>query len=242
MSFRTQIIQKVIDINERLIFYPKLKRFYQTLLTNETIQILDVGTNKGQSIDFFLSINPKAEIVGFEPNKKLYQKLIKKYKKKSNIKIFNLGVSSSEGNLIFHENVLDETSTFEELNKDSEYLKRKAKILGVSTENIIKDSYEVKVIALNAFLKQQKIKAVDLLKIDVEGHEYDCLKGLFTNNSTPCPVRYLQLESHHDDMYTNDNRAKIADILKENNFVEIERVRHGFGDFYELIFENTLLR
>ena len=39
----------------------------------DTLSILDVGANKGQSIDFFLGINPKAKITAFEPNKKIQQ-------------------------------------------------------------------------------------------------------------------------------------------------------------------------
>jgi hypothetical protein len=48
------------------------------------------------------------------------------------IKIHNLGVSNINGELTFHENILDETSTFEELNFASKYLEKKAKILGVN--------------------------------------------------------------------------------------------------------------
>ncbi|MBL0050273.1 MAG: FkbM family methyltransferase [Bacteroidetes bacterium] len=36
-------------------------------------------------------------------------------------------------------------------------------------------------IALSTFMNHPSI-FVDVLKIDVEGHEYDCLLGLFQNN------------------------------------------------------------
>ena len=72
MKFRTQIIQKLIHINESIFFYPKLKKFYKKNLTHNQINIIDVGANKGQSIDFFLEINQNASINSFEPNKKLF--------------------------------------------------------------------------------------------------------------------------------------------------------------------------
>ncbi len=70
MNIRTQIVQKLVHVNEAIFFYPKLKRFYIENLKKESISILDVGANKGQSIDFFLKVNPNAEFDAFEPNKK----------------------------------------------------------------------------------------------------------------------------------------------------------------------------
>ncbi len=46
--------------------------FYKENLINEHINILDVGVNKGQSIDFFKKINQNSNIIAFEPNKKLF--------------------------------------------------------------------------------------------------------------------------------------------------------------------------
>ena len=52
MSLRTKLIQSIIHINENIFFYPKLKNFYKSIINND-VCILDVGSNKGQSIDFF---------------------------------------------------------------------------------------------------------------------------------------------------------------------------------------------
>ena len=75
MSIRTKIIQKLIHFNEPFFFYPTLKKFYKKVLHDKELNILDVGANKGQSIDFFLNINDKAKIDAFEPNKKLFHYL-----------------------------------------------------------------------------------------------------------------------------------------------------------------------
>jgi hypothetical protein len=80
MSIRTKIIQKLVHLNEAIFFYPKLKKFYIEKLQQEKISILDVGSNKGQSIDFFLKVNSNAEFDAFEPNKKLFISLQNKYK------------------------------------------------------------------------------------------------------------------------------------------------------------------
>jgi len=53
MSIRTKIIQRLIHINEAIFFYPRLKKFYVSNINKKQINIIDVGANKGQSIEFF---------------------------------------------------------------------------------------------------------------------------------------------------------------------------------------------
>ena len=207
-------------------------------MKNASVSILDVGANKGQSIDFFLGINPNAKITAFEPNKKLYHLLGEKYMNNGNIILNNLGVSNFNGELEFNENILDETSTFESLNLDSKYLEKKAKVLGVTKEAIIVDKYKVAVITLSEFLKSNENSSFDVLKIDVEGHELQVLEGLFSNGSQ-FNIRLIQLESHNDDMYLrNSKHEDIDQILNKNGYFEITKIKHGFGDFAEIIYEN----
>jgi FkbM family methyltransferase len=239
MSFRTKIIQQFIHINEAIFFYPKLRKFYKENLKSKEVNILDVGANKGQSIDFFLDLNSNAKINAFEPNKKLFRYLENKYNLKTNITLHNFGVSNIQGELEFYENILDETSTFEKLNLDSKYLEKKAKVLGIPKEKIIVDSYKVNVIRLLDFLNENFNTFFDVLKIDVEGHELQCLEGMFDVENKAVKVKYIQLESHNDDMYVNNNQQeKIEQLLMRNGFERVAEIKHGFGDFAEIIYEN----
>lgn len=238
-NLRTKIIQKLVHFNESVFFYPKLKKFYTTHLNKNMINVIDVGANKGQSIDFFLKINKNATINSFEPNKKLFHLLQNKYKTNTNITIHNLGLSNVKGELVFYENVMNETSSFEELNLNSKYLEKKAKVLGVDKENIIVDNYKVQVIRLIDFLKDKPNNKFDVLKIDVEGHELQCLQGLFQDEIEVLPIRFIQLESHYDDMYLNNNQhQEIENLLIKNGFEKSKTIKHGFGDFAEIIYEN----
>jgi len=242
MNLRTRIIQQLIAINEKILFYPKLKKFYLTHLKSETPIILDVGCNKGQSIQFFLNINDLSKIFAFEPNKKLYNQLKENYESNYNIKLFNVGVSKENTKLLFNENIMDETSTFETLNYDSGYLKKKAKVLGVSPKNLISKSYDVAVITLSSFIKEKNITKIDVVKIDVEGHEYQCLQGLFNETTIANSIKFIQLESHNDDMYLNKKEEhEINQLLTDNGFQEFEKIKHGFGDIYEIIYKNINL-
>ena len=78
----------------------------------------------------------------------------------------------------------------------------------------------------------------DVLKIDVEGHELQVLEGLFSNG-IQFKIRLIQLESHNDDMYlSNSKHGDIDQLLNKNGYFEIAKIKHGFGDFAEIIYEN----
>jgi FkbM family methyltransferase len=241
MSFQVRFIQKLIELNEQLFFYPRLRDYYQKLEADKDrpITIVDVGANKGQSIDFFRSIYPQAVIYAFEPNPVLCASLQSKYKNRltGSLHIRQEGVSSHNGELLLQETVMHETSTFEKLNYNSKYLKKKAKILGVPASEIIKKEYLVPVITLREFIQSMQLPKIDILKIDTEGHEYNVLEGLFP--MAGCGVDLIQLESHKDDMYLNAPKAgKIDALLTKNGFKLSARISHGFGDFEELIYKS----
>ena len=69
MNIRIKLIQELININEQIFFYPKLKSFYKNKIdivpNSLPITILDVGSNKGQSIDFFSKIYKDVVIYAF---------------------------------------------------------------------------------------------------------------------------------------------------------------------------------
>ena len=75
MSIRTRFIQFYIHVNELLFFYPKLRKYYRLALKKNRLNVIDVGANKGQTIDFFLGITPNVTVWAFEPNKKLANNL-----------------------------------------------------------------------------------------------------------------------------------------------------------------------
>ncbi len=248
MKLRIWFIKIVVDVIERLIFYPKLKKFYlKRILINDLLShknkltVLDVGCNRGQTIEFFLKIDKQAHIYGFEPNPTLFKALAKKHHNNTNIKLKNIGISSKSGTLPFYQNVMDETSTFEKVNHDSKYLKKKAKVLGVTTEELVSLTYDVEVMTLSTFINNHPQVFVDIIKIDVEGHEFDCLLGIFDGSVAKIPIKFIQIESHDNDMLMVNNASKIDELLMKNGFEEVHRIKHSFGDFFEVIYENKRL-
>jgi FkbM family methyltransferase len=237
MISRIKLITYLIELNEAVLFYPKLKRFYKTVLpANPTI--FDVGANKGQSADFFLAIRSTAQITSFEPNPRLFQFLTNKYQGIKNMTLVNKGVSNAKQLLTFYINKLDLTSSFEPLNPASKYLAKKAQVMGVKPTEIISEQIEIETIALRDYIEEQGIKHIDLLKIDTEGHELKCLNGLFPLKT--CQIDRIQIENHQDDMYqTLDSFESIQALLHEHGYVVEVSIKHSFGDFYEVIFQKS---
>jgi FkbM family methyltransferase len=238
MGIRVKIIQALLNIHERNFFYPKLRTFYQNQKKIHQPTIIDVGANKGQSIDFFLSLFPNARIFAFEPNPVLFQKLQQKYRRNPLIHLVNKGVSSQNGQLELKETVTDETSTFEDLNYQSKYLERKTKILGVNKDQLVRKSYWVNVIRLCDFIREQGITNIHILKIDTEGHEYNCLEGLFSSDFPN--IDFIQLEHHNDDMYLHARQLSPEILLTENGFPTFQVISHGFGNLDERIYMKAL--
>ena len=232
LNLRIYFLKFLINLNERFIFERKLLSFYKKNAKKNVF--FDVGANHGQTIDFFLRLNKKAEIYAFEPNRGLFGKLVEKYSDLPNVKLFMFGVSDEDGVKTFHENVFDFTSTFEIVNENSTFLDKKRKVLGVKSGNLIKDSYEVEVVKLSTFIKNMKINKIDILKIDTEGHELACLNGLF-DTKMECDIDIIQTEKLNGDMY-NTNFNSIVELLKLHNFKISKEIKHGFGDFEDVVF------
>ena len=114
--------------------------------------------------------------------------------------------------------------------------------MGYATENIVKNILKVPVITLGDFIRNENLGPIDLIKIDTEGHEYECLLGLFKKNEEGnlfCAKR-IQIENHEDDMYLNQvSFEEINRLLNKNEYQLEKKIKHPFGNFYELIYKHN---
>ena len=63
------------------------------------------------------------------------------------------------------------------------------------------------------------------------------MNGLFSN-SLNVEIHLIQLEFHENDMYEDKITFKqIDDLLNENNYILVESVNHGFGEFKDFIYQ-----
>jgi FkbM family methyltransferase len=152
----------------------------------------------------------------------------------SNVSIFQFGIGETQGEMVFYESVLDETSTFVLPNKDSQYLKNKNRILFQKNEDAFR-AVTAQITTLDKFIEEKKITHVDILKIDVEGFELEVLLGA-KNVLTQGKIGVVQIERHSDDM-REDRYPVIYEFLLKNGYMQIQEIRHPFGDFHEVLFQ-----
>jgi FkbM family methyltransferase len=235
-QLRISFIRQVIEWNEKLVFSRRLMKFYAKEMPQKVNRVMDVGANLGQTIDEYLKVNSSCEIIAFEPNPTLFANLKKRYQSKNNVILEPLGISNEIGTKTFYENIFHSTSSFEPLDPESEYLQKKAKVLGVSPDQIIKASYPVEITTLAHYINNKVNGPIAVLKIDTEGHELACLHGLFAE-PIQHTIEFIQLEVHNDDMYLNSHSfEEITQILEANGYVLAGKIKHGFGDFYDAVF------
>ena len=133
--------------------------------------ILDIGANKGQSADRFLNLFPEAELISFEPLPNLRRELEEKYKGNSSVKIIEKAVSDASGTSMFQVNTESDLSSL--LSPETGACNQKTYHYGGE----VIDSVEVVLTTVDLFMDEQGIEQVSLLKLDVEGNEFQCLKG-----------------------------------------------------------------
>ncbi|MBK8506189.1 MAG: FkbM family methyltransferase [Saprospiraceae bacterium] len=233
-KLRRRLVDYIIRLNEKYIFNRRLERYLIREKSLTFNNVIDVGSNTGQTIDFFLKINRNCNIYGFEPDKLLYAELSEKYTNRGNIHLVNMGISDVDGTKMFYRNILGSSSSLEPVNLASEYLKIKSRILGVKPEEIIIQQYPVEVCQLHTFLGKIEVTHFDLLKIDTEGHELACLIGLFSGEKR-VTIDRIQIENHNDDMYRNTS-TEIHDLLTTEGYRLETKLKHGFGGLEELIY------
>jgi FkbM family methyltransferase len=239
------IVSKVIEVNENILFYPKLRRCYKTLLNGQDglSLVFDIGANRGQSIKFFRTLESNVSIVSFEASPSTFRKLENSSiarKSHGGLTLENVGVSDKSGVMQFHQCLLDETSSFDLPDINSKYLHKKARILGKLPEELF-TSYIVNVTSLDDYLKKNPIDCViDVLKVDVEGHELNVLKGA-KELLAESRVRFIQVEEHGNDM-RSDERELVHKFLADVRYTKVFELKHGFGDFKEVIFASSRYR
>jgi FkbM family methyltransferase len=135
---------------------------------------LDIGSNRGEAIQSILMKRPDANVIGFEPNSHLINKLKNLYKNNSKVEFYNLGLGSTVGtfelNIPFYNNYMfDGLASFKEENA-RDWLKNRLYGYQSSKLKIEKQVCIVKP------LDDLKLKPY-FMKIDVQGFEYEVLLG-----------------------------------------------------------------
>jgi FkbM family methyltransferase len=176
--------------------------------------ILDVGANTGQSVKRFRKLFPRSVIHSFEPSQRIFNQLKANIADKRDVYAWNIGVGSSVGKRIFLENVHSDMSSFLELSKCG--------------WGKIEQENTVEVTTVDAFLGEQRIESVDILKSDTQGYDFEVIKGA-EQSMRQNRIGLVYFEFIFSEMYKNLPRFdEVYRHLTDRNYllVSIYEMRH----------------
>ena len=204
------------------------------------IVVFDVGAHYGETIKLFLDKLNIDKIYSFEASPKNYKILRKNIKNyfSEKLEIYNFGIGNEICNGYINQTSESSSSTINELNKNSKYLKRKLKILNIKNQDTFSEQIPIKLTTLDNFIEKNKDNNIDLLKIDTEGFELNVIKGLEKNHKI---IKYIYFEHHYDDMIKKNYTFKdINYILQKFGFKKVFKSKMIFRKSFEYIYKNSL--
>jgi FkbM family methyltransferase len=132
------------------------------------------------------------------------------------IKVFNYAIAGESGEIKFHLHHNPEENTIKS-----------------HTGTGVKETVTVEAITLESFLKQNNLNDVNILKVDIEGAEFEMFKTL--RDETLMNIHLITIEFHDWMMNNTPEVEAIKDRMKKNGFLEIKFTRRNV----DILFINT---
>ncbi|HEX8832800.1 MAG TPA: FkbM family methyltransferase [Abditibacteriaceae bacterium] len=140
------------------------------LVTNPTPTIFDIGAHIGTTAKQYRDLFPSARVHCFEPFPESFEKLKATTEGDARTTCYQLAVSSASGVAEMNSNASSATNSL--LNSD----KRAASYWGDGVYET-KSKVQVTTTTVDEFCKEHDIAAIDILKLDIQGLEYQALQG-----------------------------------------------------------------
>jgi FkbM family methyltransferase len=154
-----------VDSSGEITLVHKLRQLHAK--TRQPLCVFDVGSNKGQFLNMIVGglQGLPFYVHAFEPSQHSYNILSDNAKRYPNVLLNNFGLGKGRGECELFYNELG--SGLASLSK------RRLDHLGIH----FKHSERVRIETLDDYCRNQSVGNIDLLKLDVEGHELDVLQG-----------------------------------------------------------------
>ena len=121
----------------------------------------------GAQTHAFRTLFPLAHVYSFEPNPTVFEKLSASYRDDPLVSVFQSAIAAKSGSLNFLQNPNTGVSSFfEPTGYNKTHWARKEG-----------QTIEVKAVSLNEFCDENALTKIDILKLDLEGAEYDAVAG-----------------------------------------------------------------
>ena len=219
----------------------KIIKFFKKNSTKKII-LFDVGSHYGETIKLFSKGFMFDQFHCFEAspiNFDVLKKNIKNLNFKNKYYLNNIGLGYEEGKGFINHTDETSSSTINDFNFNSKYLKRKLKVLNIKNDKKFFKKIPIKITNLDNYINEKKINKIDILKIDTEGYEYNIIRGLSQNYKI---IKFIYFEHHYDDMIKKNYKFNnINQILRNFGFQKVFKSKMYFRKSFEYIYENKLI-
>jgi len=221
------LIERIFDIISKYHHY-KIS-LYAKKLGCDTL--IDVGSHKGEFLSSFLKTNIFKKFYCFEPQKKIFKNLKKKFKNNKKIKLYNYSLGEDESRKKIYLSNLTSLSTMSKINQNSDWHKIKNFIVGDKNRLNLYEKVNQK--KLDTVFKKISLKN-SFLKIDVEGYEINVLYGA---KSKIKQIPFVIVEKHTFNQYYN-NFNLVNDFLVKNNFEVVKNFYYPTLHYKDVLYKN----
>lgn len=226
------LIRKIPIIGKKIkrLRLSQIDIIHQLVDRNKEILFIDVGANRGQTIDFVLKNFKKPKIYSFEPTEELCSLLIEKYVKNDNVHIQPFGLADEKGEVDFFLSDFDATNSILKPNIELyQNYGNPVDLFPNSRKRTIKvDTFD------NWYYDNLNGALVDVLKIDVQGYEYNVLLGGI--KAIKSHVRIIYFEIQYLDFYKDAVPFyKIFELLYDNGFYYYSQVNANVTKAHQIL-------
>ncbi|MCX7090671.1 MAG: FkbM family methyltransferase [Legionellales bacterium] len=182
-------------------------RLLRYLLTNNLLDVVfDVGANVGHYFSIVVDHSENIKVYAFEPGLGNLSILSERFADHKNVSLIPKALSNVEGELSYFQNLNSDSSGL-----NSVYDMRE---IGYFEQT---EKLTVNAVTLDNFCETNKIEKINLMKIDVEGHELAVLLGgeLMLKNKR---IDYIQFEFGHAARCARVFLYDIDKFMKANNY------------------------
>lgn len=155
----------------------------RVLKDEQNLVIFDVGAHKGYYATAVLNVfQEQAKVLCFEPSASTFKELEANLSSFKNISLFNFGFGEREETVDLYYTSTGET-TASIFSKEQFH----------TNQSLLELTEKIYLKSLDEFCRENQIKKIDFLKLDVEGNELNIVKGakeLMSSNS----INFIQFE------------------------------------------------
>jgi len=205
-----QILQKWDEVSKNFIFY-NIQEISKNLSNKNDIVLIDVGANSGTFFDELnRNLNVKRAIL-FEPQPKLYQYLVDKYKNDERVIVENIALSDDVRGY-----TLCDEAFYINLKNHEDRLNFN---LGLSSIDYCSKS-ELKTNSFDNLRHRYNLDKIDIIKIDTETEDLLVLKGFTETVKELKNKPLIEIENNWWIKYTFEESKKLLDdFCSYNNYL-----------------------